>query len=129
MKGNGINVCKALIPRNYVALYAALFNLGGKKVEARQLVSTEQASITSTRLSHASVSLIHKRKGAIQSPLVFLEIGRSKSTNSVSDLTSQPSISAAMENVGQMDIRKSNNSQLQMAIADFFTARTFQTEQ
>ena len=53
-------------------------------------------------------------------PLNFITFGRSKNTNSVSDRYHQPSLNAVMDNDLQTDIRMSNNSQLQMAIADFW---------
>ena len=69
----------------------------------------------------AAVVVMGKQYGftTTKNPLNFITVSKSKSANSVSDI-SQPSINVAMDNSSQTDIHMSNNSQLQMEIANFW---------
>ena len=102
-------------------LYAKLYQDVTIKNEAMTLVSSETQSFGKKRLE-ATVVVTGRKYGltTTMNPLNFITVGRSKSTNSVSDLSHQPYINAAMDNASQNDIRMSNNSQLQTEIANFW---------
>ena len=92
----------------------------------------QQQYFVASSLDHATQSLISGKRcnsthemsdisvtsSNAPNRLVFASVGWSKITNNVR--SSQPSIIALMGNLVQSDIRGNKNSQLQMAIADFF---------
>ena len=125
-KGNNIAICKVIIPEAKLVFYIKLYNAGSCKVLARKLVVQAQSEFESKRLVEATASLAtgkRTKSSHNNSPLKPIVLGVASLGSSKSPTKSnlkQPSITASMQNVELSDIRGNHNSQLQMAIADFF---------
>ena len=143
MTKNDVGVCSAAIPEKYLKQYNALFLCLSKRSAAQK--RSHYAKHDSVAVSQdASVATLLAKRGVMVSLPPIPPSAGTKSTFSIlsvndgASVTSsysktpsyskrkspfplpsmQPSISASMQNMG--DIWKRNNATLEMAIADFF---------
>ena len=142
MTKNDVGVCSAAIPDTYLKRYEALFLCLSQRSAARKR-SHEEKHDSVAISQDASVAALLAKRGIMASlppipqsvtissfPIFSVNDGASvtssnSKTSSYSKRKSpftlpsmQPSISASIQNMG--DIRKRNNATLEMAIADFF---------
>ena len=101
----GISICRALIPTECVERYQNLYN---NSVNKRAANKRARSAIED--------SIIERQEAAIK-----------RIDDKTVDLTvpNQPSIDVSVTNHSQGDIRKSNNTKLQMAIADLWHCENF----
>ena len=150
MSKNDVGVCSAAIPMKYLKRYEALFECLSQRSAARKrsheekhdAVAVSQVASVATLLAKCGIRVslppIPQSVGTISLFPVFsvndrryqgsTTAGSSSDTSSYSNRKSpfplpsmQLSISASIQNMG--DIWKSNNATVEMAIADFSTAR------
>jgi hypothetical protein len=137
MSKNNVGVCRGTIPDNYLKRYKALSLRLSQRSDARK--RSQEENHDSVALSQdAPVATLLAQCGVMVSrppiptkpsfPAFSVNDGASVTSSYSSKRKSpfplpsmQPSISASIQNMG--DIRKSNNTTLEMAIADFSTAR------
>jgi hypothetical protein len=133
IKKGGIGVCKAVIPPRYLAWYTALNDYHSICIESgkRTIHHIDQSVESSQQL--AASSLLQKRghgggssissAAAASTSTVVPTITRVRGSNTPFERSSfalfSTGIQRTMSSVN-MDIRQSNNAQVEMAIADFF---------
>ena len=98
-----------------------------RKVNNRNTASKHRADFIADRQEAAVESLVSAKRAKVltsaKSNLGAWRIGTkpvNRPTGTVNLLENQPSMEASLQKLSQSDIRCSNNSQLEMAIADFF---------
>ena len=120
--GNGIATCKAVIPIDRLNQYMSLYqhNLG-RLVSRKQVVANTIDHVVE-RQKDAVDALSKKRFTSVSySTPVPLDTYQKKRRIRLGDTPyNQPSIETAVDRHHQMDINRSNNTELEMAIADFF---------
>jgi len=126
MKGGDIAICRAAISVNYRDRYQALYDRqvgrGDSKRKADEMISdsvTEQQeaavkSLLDTR-KHPMVSGVRKSPHSLSSSHVASASGGAARSSSSASLQGQRQLSSM-----QLDIRRSNDAVVEMAIADFF---------
>ena len=126
MKGGDIAICRAVISVNYRDRYQALYDRqvgrGDSKRKADEMISdsvTEQQeaavkSLLDTR-KHPMVSGVRKSPHSSSSSHVASASGGAARSSSSASLQGQRQLSSM-----QLDIRRSNDAVVEMAIADFF---------
>ena len=129
VKGNNIAICKAIIPPSDLARYQAIRGQSTKSAAARKKAREDIDDFIDDRLDAATESVLETnyqpngtgaRKPSASSTMLSF-VTRSKKNNAGTKRKSasfQPSIEASVQNLQQTDIRRSNDVQLKMAIAD-----------
>lgn len=140
IRNEGIAICKAAIPDANRERYLALRTEGTAKGAARKrareinedIIMERQESVAVARLEGREPMVAMRTGGASVSSAssslrgyVTTKPSVSRKTSSVVDLVNQPSIEASVANYSQTDIRQSNNTKLQMAIADLWHCENF----
>ena len=145
LTNKGIAICRAVIPDNYQQRYQDLWDKSSNKkaaikragettedniVERQQNAVRSREQSTSRSMGGASTSSSTERSmnnhlGFAALPKPNNNHGRNSSLVNAPALINQPSINASITNYSQTDIRKSNNAQLQMAIADLWHCENF----
>jgi len=123
-----VRVCKAIIPPQFLVRYEALYDASKQSKDARKRhhefvmdnVDNDQSSAVGTLLDRQwglTVDVPHVSIGSGVGSGFSSAIG-SNGHPATTKRSYQPSISASFQN--QQDIRKSHNTTLEFAIADFF---------
>ena len=138
MTNKGIAICRAAIPANYQQRYQNLWDKSSNKKAAIKragdtnednIVQRQQNAVRSreqsTSRSMGGASTSSTPRSTHNNTLGFAALPKSNNNRGgngslTNAPTNQPSINASITNYSQMDIRKSNNAQLQMAIADLW---------
>jgi hypothetical protein len=133
IKKADIAVCKAAIPDRYLARYQALYDSGKGQINLKKRSSKSIGESVSLLQESAVGTLMKKRGIAVSdsaghllsvSPLSLTLSGVSMSAASVNGsrqkLFALSSSSQRALSTMNMDIQKSNNATVEMAIADFF---------
>jgi hypothetical protein len=131
-----VKPCKAVIPDNYKARYAALLSLSTNKVAVRKRANEAKTAFIEDRQSAALATFASAKKlkmpdcssaaaacnlsSAVDGPGSDDDDDDDDDVVVVETLKNQPSITAALDRMKQGDIRKYNKAQLDLAIADFW---------
>jgi hypothetical protein len=130
IKLGDIAICTVSIPKEYGGRYRALYARSTERMQSKKRAHADIEDALAMKQTVAVVNLLGKRGVAISggsiaakgsfvtsnSSISFYTKGGSK-TSTLFALSSQSSISASIQN---MDIRKSHNAIVEMAIAVFF---------
>ncbi len=112
VKGSGVKPCKGKIPPDAHKQYMALHEKGKVKIESRKRVSEDVVNSVDCTQKTATAALQTVRK--------------KQNINQNTD-ANQMCIEAGFERAVCTDIRRSFDAGLEMAIADFFIVKIFQT--
>ena len=134
IKGQGIAVCLAIIPQDYITLYQELYNRNVGRAHARVQFKADNEAFVVDRQQDAVASMTakcaakasgcaHSSSRRTSNSLGF-ELSASKKRRVrlgfQPDKVAQSSIETAVNRLVQTDINAVNNTSLEMAIADFF---------
>jgi hypothetical protein len=133
IKKADIAVCKAAIPDRYLARYQALYDSGKGRINLKKR-SSKFIGESVALLQESAVGTLMKKRGiavsdsarhlSSVSPLLLTSLGACMSAASVKrsrhKLFALSSSSQRTLSTMNMDIQKSNNATVEMAIADFF---------
>ena len=136
IKDGGIGTCSAIVNEPFLSRYQELYQKKDNTSAARKRSAIDVESTIASRQETATEQLMAKRGNDRLPNLPPFYIPSSSflpesnatikkftgSTSTTRFYSSQPSISSALQNT--VDIRKSNNASVEMAIADFFHCET-----
>ena len=120
IRNGGISICKAAHPPEARRQYLELYNSHVARLDMRQRINDIQREFVESRQDAAGHALSRKRLklSGTSGADSYSPVARASSRNT--SPAGQASINASLQNLNQQDIRVSNNSSLEMAIADFF---------